>query len=197
MNKLNKALVLMLLLALVIAAFGVFSSFAAESEADGPTVYYDMSGGIGTTDKKSFVETKKTSDNGVSYRTYTFKTSPAVGGTYDTQVFPQFQPTPLCIADGGDRKDNIDYLVIDLDIGTDTNAFEKIRIQTLFYQRTTEGGRGSSKQNDHILVNGDAGSDIFFNTSNSSKAYYVDTETEWQCSTPAFPRVSATIPTLA
>ena len=181
MNKLNKALVLVLLLALVIAAFGVFSSFAAESEADGPTVYYDMSGGIGTTDKKTaFVETKKTSDNGVPYRTYTFKTSTAVGGTYDTQVFPQFQPTTHCIADGGDRKDNIDYLVIDLDIGTDTNAFEKIRIQTLFYQRTAEGGRGSSKQNDHILVNGDAGSDIFFNTSNSSKAYYVDTETEWQ-----------------
>ena len=171
MKRFSKLIALALLLAVVVSAFGIFSAFAEEVNTStlSPTVIYDMNN---EADNKAFTN-KVTVDD---------KTAPSLSTLYDennekywliesnvtkdythsSSAGPYLQITPTSnpvIRSGGSKGDkNTDFIVVDLDVATDSTFYSGLYFHTRF-----GGIEGATSQNKsgYIRLNG-AGNDSFF-----------------------------------
>ena len=202
MRKTTRLFALVLLLASVVSVFAVLPAFAADASSDIVTVF-DQNAGIGGTTYNDNYSSAATSSaatayaaNDVKYTKITWNKGYSVAGTkYVAQPFYQMVPdrtkdSGLYFHDGYNAsgnavKDAVDYIVIDMDIGTETNAHNMIQFQTRFYYYTS-AKKNTSAQYYHPRLNGDAGSNnVYFNfqKSNGTPQYATSvlepSETEW------------------
>lgn len=178
MRRFSKIISLTLLVATVLSTFAIFNIFAVGGDTvSGAKALYDQNAtkpGLGKTTPLSL--TQKTATNGIKYYTAAYKDGWSVDkGGYTSEPFIQIAPARHYLKDGwrdGDTSegtDDTDFLVIDLDISTDTNRFDQIFFQTLFYYgKKIEQADGSFKgdrtsaQSGHYALHGDSGEDSYF-----------------------------------
>ena len=175
MKRFSKIIALIALLAITVSLVVVFGIFAnGESAINGAKTLYDQS--VSKPSLKNMPAdmnlTQKTATNGVKYYTASYDAgwSTEAGG-YTQVPFLQLTPGRHYIKDGfrdGDTVegvDDTDYLVIDFDISTDSNQFDKIYFQTLFYYgaKQSDGSyKRTSAQLGHYYLYGDSGEDAYF-----------------------------------
>ncbi|MBR2930428.1 MAG: hypothetical protein IKC32_04285 [Clostridia bacterium] len=180
MNRSAKISAIVLLIALAIStALMVMVFVSGENDsAIGVKTLYDQKTKAPTLNNlpADMSLTKKTSLNGVEYYSIGYTEGWAVdAGGYTKEPFVQFIPGAHYIKDGwrnGDTSpgtDDTDYLVIDFDISTDTNRFDQLYFQTLFYygkpEQQADGSykaKRSSAQSGHYVLYGDSGEDAYF-----------------------------------
>ena len=200
MKKFSKLIALLLLLAVVVSVFAVLPAFAADEAADaGIQTIFDLENGIGgsvlndgdSNDKvTSAVARSHTDKNGVTYYTVSFSEGKSVVGQAQVQPFFQASPTKVYFKDGAGSTadstvtDTVDYIVIDLDVGTDTNPLGMIQFQNRFYHygyNSDNKWTEMSSQYDHPRMFGDVGEDVYFDgTKTSTKRYpAMQSSTEW------------------
>lgn len=198
MKRLHKILAFVLLSAIVVSTFAMFNVFAVgESTGSGVKTLYDQNStkpGI-TNTPADMVLTEVTATNGVKYHTFGYKDGWSVeAGGYTKAPYVQFAPSKHYLKNGwrtndtAEGTDDTDYLVIDFDISTDTNQFDQLYFQTLFYYgKKTEQADGSYKgvrtsaQSGHYSLLGDSGEDAYFLSSDSSTKIPIDVQSgeEW------------------
>ena len=158
MKRFSRALALVLLLSIVLTAFGIFTGSAAE--ATEPTygkVIYDMDAIKGDTITVS--EGANGPDmirNEDGYWELTYKeTDPELvqkhGGDYFT-ANPSSENTPYI---NGEKK-NTDYLVIDFDISTETGLLDGI-----YFHNRWKNASGGNAQANYIQLNGTDLDDLY------------------------------------
>ena len=175
MRRSGKIIALVILVAVALSVFAIFNVFAADTS--GPKSLFSQAGGGKLEIKNTpatMVFTDKIATNGVAYKTvgYTDGWTVEQGG-YTSAPYVQFTPGTHYLKDGYRTyatvagTDDVDYMVIDLDISTDSNQFDQLYFQTLFYYGNGEGSR-TSAQSGHYLLFGDSGEDAYFSLSSST-----------------------------
>ena len=196
MKRIGKIAALVALLAIVLSVFAIFTAFA--TGASDPNVLFRLDSTSKASIKNTPADmkaTEKTADNGVKYYSIGYNDGWTVeAGGYTKIPYVQFIPGSHYLKDGmrdGDTAmgaDNTDYLIIDMDISTDTNHFDKIYFQTLFYYgKPTEQADGSIKasrssaQSGHYALLGDSGEDAYFYNDKDETTLPIDvpSDDEW------------------
>lgn len=179
MKKFSRVLANVLLISIIASLLVVFSAFAVEESVSvGINTLYNQENKMPTINNApaEMTLTQKTATNGVQYYAVAYKDGWSVEkGGYTKEPYLQFSPARHYLKDGwrdGDTAagaDDTDYLVIDFDLSTDTNHFDQIYFQTLFYygKQTvqTDGsikGKRTSAQSGHYVMFGDSGEDAYF-----------------------------------
>lgn len=139
---------------------------------------------------------QNTSMNGVKYYTYSYADGwgPEDGG-YTSDPYIQLGMAKHYLKNGwytndtAEGTDDTDFLVLDFDISTDTNQFDQLYFQTLFYfGKKTEQSDGSYKgvrttaQSGHYILLGDSGEDAYFLASSDKEtkiAIDLEDMSEW------------------
>ncbi len=196
MRKFGKIIALTILLATVLSLFAGFGVFAAEAGAAAPKNLFSQVGGgkfsIANA-PATMAQTSKTATNGVPYTTFSYKDGWTVDkGGYTKEPYIQFAPATHYLKDGYQASaaapgtDDTDYLVIDLDISTDTNQFDQLYFQTLFYYGKFSSGSTTatrtSAQSGHYVLFGDAGEEAYFTASTAASTKIpinVQSDDEW------------------
>lgn len=179
MSRFVRILAFILLCAVVLSSFAIFSIFAVEVKADsGVKTLYDQNNTspIVKEGAELISLSQLTATNGIKYHSAAYKEGWGVdNGGYTKTPSVQISPSKHYLKDGwynGDTSvgtDGVDYLVIDFDISTDSNQFDQIYIQTLFYYgKKTLQEDGSYKgvrttaQSGHYALLGDSGDNAYF-----------------------------------
>lgn len=199
MKRHTKIISLVLVLALAFSAMAILGAIAVGEKTVGTVkTLYDQGAtkfSISNTPAEMTLS-QKTATNGIKYYTVAYKDGWSVeAGGYSKEPFVQFAPTTHYLKNGwrnGDTKegtDDTDYLVIDFDISTETNHFDQLFFQTLFYYgKKTEQADGSYKgvrtsaQSGHYVLYGDSGEDSYFTASTEKTVRIpidVQSDDEW------------------
>lgn len=182
MKKFSRIIVLLLILVLTVSLMVMPGVFASAEPVTRAKTLYDQNQTKPSV-KTTAVEmqfTEKTSTNGVKYYNVAYKDGWSVeDGGYTEEPFIQIAPSRHYLKDGwrdGDTAagtDDTDYLVFDFDLSTDTNQFDQLYLQTLFYygKETAQEdgsvkGKRTSAQSGHYILYGDSGDDAYFTISN-------------------------------
>lgn len=181
MKRLSKILSALLLIALALSAFGVFSVFAADATALTPTVIYDMDSKASlafankatvTRDGEKVTSpsaTKKTDANGETY--WLLETNVAEGAKIGNGSGAYIQMTPSSnpvIMSGGTKGDkNTDFMVIDFDVATDSEFIDYLQ----FHMRygNAKGATSQDKANGYPQVRGNGYDDLYFSMSTNTE----------------------------
>ena len=179
MKRISKVLAFAVLFAVILSIVAMFNVFAVGDQANGviKTLYSQNTSKPSISNTPADMTlTQNTSDNGVKYYSVAYKNGWSVEtGGYTKEPFIQIVPGRHYIKDGwrdGDvaaGTDDTDYLVIDFDISTETNQFDQLYFQTLFYYgkqvEQSDGsykGKRTSAQSGHYILFGDSGDDAYF-----------------------------------
>ncbi|MBR7117451.1 MAG: hypothetical protein IKC87_07080 [Clostridia bacterium] len=199
MKRVNKIISFTLLLAMLLSTFAMLNVFAVDGgTVVGPKTLYDQNATspIVKNTPADMTLTQLTSANGVKYYSAAFKDGWSVEkGGYTKEPFIQLNPGVHYLMDGwrdgytSAGTDDTDYLVIDFDLSTDTNQFDQLYFQTLFYYGKPEAqadgslkGKRTSAQSGHYVLWGDSGEDSYFTAStdkNTKLPIDVQSGDEW------------------
>ena len=146
MKRLSKILSAVLLLAIALSAFGVFSVFASDETALAPKVIYDMDSkeSLAFINKTTTAEgltspnvSKKTDASGTYWLIETnVKTGETIGN--GSGAYIQMSPTSTVVLKDHDTKGkkNTDFMVIDLDVATDSEFIEYLQFHMRYANNT-------------------------------------------------------------
>lgn len=185
MRKTGKLLALALMLAMLVSVLVTSSIFAAGEPVSSEikTLYsQNVTKPSIANVPADMTVTQNTSANGVKYYTVAYKEGWSVEkGGYTKEPYVQIAPAAHYLKDGWRDKDtqqhddDTDYLIIDFDISTDTNQFDQLYFQTLFYYGKKEAqadgsykGKRTSAQSGHYSLHGDSGEDFYFTESTAA-----------------------------
>ena len=174
MKKLTKVLTAVLLVAVAVTAFAIFGTLAAEEPTYGTTLY-DMDSLTAINNQKNW--------NGIIDVKYDDVDGQRIW-TFSHDMTTQADPGSKFITAGGlgsdtmrirdvsdEKKKNVDYFVIDLDIATDSELFDNLNLNSYLYNAAgTRVGTGTAARNPQFKR--DANGRPYVNISRSNQSVY-------------------------